>query len=101
MYLTECLVSDFKQPLWSDWLVICLNIENLSILSSLVRDVLSEVICGPHVEKFGDPCISNNHFNKNRFRRRYIVRATEKASLYKLHTYIQSSGYTNFSFCGT
>jgi len=29
--------------------------------------VLSEIICGPHVKKFGDPCTTLMHLNRSYF----------------------------------
>jgi hypothetical protein len=64
IYVTACLIADFKQPLCS---YLFKYIES-QYFSYLARDLLSEVICDTHVEKFGDPCSSQQNSKKKTLR---------------------------------
>jgi hypothetical protein len=51
IYVTVCLVSSYKQHLRRNQPFKHMEYQYLNYLA---RDLLSEVIRGPHVEKFGD-----------------------------------------------
>jgi hypothetical protein len=54
IYLTACLVADFRKPLWNHQLPYLFKYIEFQYLSSLANDLYNEVVCCPHVDKVGD-----------------------------------------------
>jgi hypothetical protein len=49
------LLANIKQPLWSNYGAHLFKYAETQYLSYLAHNLLSEVICSPHVRKCGDP----------------------------------------------